>query len=90
MKRRLFWKILLGVWAMLIVITLGSWLLSYYYFVSNKNTILGTAQNEGVRFAQQMALVLSYGGKEGLDRFMSTFPDEARRGLTLRRATAEE
>jgi two-component system OmpR family sensor kinase len=90
LKRRLFWKILMGVWAMFVVISLAVWFTQFFYFERNRAVIVGYVEDEGRRVIRVASVVLRYGGRRALDEFIEASPEGTGKVLQVRRALGTE
>ena len=89
MKRILFWKILVGVWAMFFVISLGVWLVGWAYFEYNRAAYVGDAEEYARIQIKEASIVTRYGGRAGLNELMKTWPEYARKMLYVTSAVIE-
>lgn len=93
MKRRLFWKILFGVWAMFFAVAVGLSVWTQWQFYSQSGyraQIFGAIEQYGRRHVLTASIALRYGGTPALNELLATWPEEERRPLTVRKATADE
>jgi two-component system, OmpR family, sensor kinase len=84
MKSRLFWKILLGVWAMLLTMSLAVVLGQYLYFINQRATYLAFDDWNNERFVSLMAAVLRTGGRSALDDFLKIWGQATGDRLSVR------
>jgi two-component system, OmpR family, sensor kinase len=67
MKSRLFWKILFGVWIMLLVISFGGALNQYLYVMKQRASYLELREQWNENFVDFLAVALRTSGRSGLD-----------------------
>lgn len=70
MKSRLFWKILFGVWIMLLVISLGGALTQYLYVMKQRASYLKVIDRWNEHFIELLAVALRTSGRSGLDEMV--------------------
>lgn len=87
MKSRLFWKILLGVWVMLLTISLGGALTQYLYFINERADYLAFDDQNNEHFVNMMAAALRTGGRSGLDEFLKIWKPPIGAQLRVRAVT---
>lgn len=77
MKSRLFWKILLGVWVMLLAISLGNALTQYVYFMQQRTSYLRFYDRYSEHIVVLMAAALRISGRSGFDEILKVWGREA-------------
>lgn len=88
MKRRLFWKILLGFWVTFVTITLAVW--GGLALYSQKPSPEVRAQVPGVVQIASALMALRAGGEAAVEKQMARWPPRARRQLSVSPASAPE
>jgi len=84
MKRRLFWKILLGFWFTFFVITQGVWLM--FALMRPSPEQFANAHDGGRVLIESAGTALRLGGRPALDALMAKWPPGLRHQLRVRRA----
>jgi two-component system, OmpR family, sensor kinase len=69
-RQRLFWKILLGVWAMFVVILLAIWFTQALYNERNREQYARDVQSWDRAIVHAAPLLLRFGGRPALDEFV--------------------
>lgn len=84
MKSRLFWKILLGVWAMLIAISLGIALTQYWYFAQQRASDLRSYDRSNADLVRLMVVTLHTSGRSGFDEFIKAWEFMSGENVSIR------
>ena len=85
MKRRLFWKILVGFWITYLAIAVGVWLLFAAYAPTQRAQNLEFLRRVGQMQVSSAALALRTGGQPALDNLLAAWPAGARGNLKIQR-----
>ena len=85
MKRRLFWKILVGFWLTYLAIAAVVWLIFAAYAPRARQENLAFLRRVGQVQVSSAAAALRAGGRPGLDSLLAAWPAETRAGLKVRR-----